>query len=129
MQRPAHRPAVIGLRRHLQRGRGDLAGLLEIATVAVRARGEHQQPRPVAGRDSRGLQGPVQRGQGFAEPAGPHPALGQRPVQVNEEIRVDGVSQCALGHLLGLGRVPDPVEGVGEPADQEDMLGRARWGR
>ena len=128
VQGPAHRPAVARLRCHLQRCGGDLAGLLDLAEVAVRARREHQQPGAVPGRDPRGGQGLIQRGQGLREPAGPHPALRQCPVQVNDEIGVDDVGQCAAGHLLGLGRVADPVQGVGEPAHQQVMLGRASRG-
>ena len=45
-----------------------------------------------------------------------------------DEIGLDGMRQRAVGHLLGLGRVADPVEGVGEPAHQTVVLGRASRG-
>ena len=63
VERPAHRPVVARLRRHYQRGLGDLASRLEIAADAVCARGQHQQPCTMPGRDPRRIQGIVQRGQ------------------------------------------------------------------
>ena len=125
VQRPAHRPVVARLRGHLQRGGGDLAGFLRIAPVAVRACREHQQPRAVPVGDSRRIQGTLQRGQRLRELADPHPALRQRPVQVDEQIGLDRMGQRPAGHLFGLRRVADPVEGVREAAHQEVMVRRA----
>ncbi len=52
-------------------------------------------------------------------------ALGQGPVQVDEEVGIDGRGEPALGHPFRLGRVADPVQGLGEPAHQAVVLGRA----
>ena len=82
---------------HRKRGRGDLAGLLDLAEVAVRPRREHEQPGAVPGRDPRRGQRPVQRGQGLREPARPHPALRQRPVQVDRAR--SGSTACASARL------------------------------
>ena len=65
VQRPAHGPVVARLRRRRQRAGGDLARLLDLAEVAVRPRGEHEQPGAVPGRDPGRGQRPVQRGQGL----------------------------------------------------------------
>ena len=52
----------------------------------------------------------------FGEPALPHPALDQCPVQVHQQIGLDSVSQGhALATRLGPGSVTDPVESVGQP--------------
>ena len=104
---------------------GDLVGHLDLAEVAVRPRDGHQQPRPVPGGDPGLGQGLVQRGQGLGEPAGHRAALGQRPVQVDEEIGVGGGGEPALGDPLGLGRVADPVQRLREPAQQAVVLRRA----
>ena len=128
VQRPAHGPVVARLRRRRERAGGDLARLLDLAEVDVRPRGEHEQPGAVPGRDPGRSQRPVQRGQGLRGRAGQHAALRQRPVQVHEEIGLGGVLQRAVRHLLGLGPVTDAVEGVGEPAGQPAVLGRAGRG-
>ena len=61
------------------------------------------------------------------EPA-THAALRQRPVQVHEQVGLGGVLQRAVRHLFGLCQVTDAVEGVGEPAGQPAVLGRAGRG-
>ncbi len=128
VQCPADRPVVTRLRcRHERRG-GDPAGLLGLAEVAVHPCGEHEQPGAVPGRDLGGGQSAVQHGQGFRGPAGPHTALRQCPVQVNEEIGLDGLGQCAVRHLLGLGGIADTVERLGESAHETVMLDRASRG-
>jgi hypothetical protein len=75
-----------------------------------------------------GSQGLIQPGQGLGEPAHPHPALGQRPVQVNEEIGLDGQRQGPGGRPLGLGRIADPVHSVREPGHQTVVPARASRG-
>ena len=128
VQRPAHGPVVARLRRRRERAGGDLAGLLDLAEVAVRPRGEHEQPGAVPGRDPGRSQRPVQRGQRLRGLAGQHAALRQRPVQVHEEIGLGGMLQRAVRHLLGRCPVADTVEGVGEPAGQPAVPGRASRG-
>ena len=49
-------------------------------------------------------------------------------MQVNDEIGLDGMRQRVVCHLLGLGRITDTVQGVGEPDLQAVVLGRARRG-
>jgi hypothetical protein len=94
----------------------------------VRPRREHEQPGAVPGRDPGRSQRPVQGGQKLRGPAGQHAALRQRPVQVNEEIRVDDMHQRVVRHLLRPGHIADAVESVSEPAHQSVMLGRASRG-
>jgi hypothetical protein len=48
-------------------------------------------------------------------------------VQVDQQIRIVGRREPALGYLLGLGRVSDPVERLGEQAEQAIMLSRISW--
>ncbi len=67
----------------------------------------------------------VQRGEGFWEAAGHRAALSQRPLQVDAEIRVGGSGQTAMCDPLGLGRVAYPVQGLGEPAHEAVVPGRA----
>jgi len=62
--------------------------------------------------------GPVQPGEGFGAAAGHPTALGQRHVQVDEQIGVADLLQRAAGHPLGLGDVAHPVERIGQPARQ-----------
>ena len=114
--------------RRRQRVGGDLARLLDLAEVAVRPRGEHEQPGPVPGRDPGRGQRPVQRGQGLRGLARQHAALRQRPVQVHQDIGLGGVLQRAVRHLLGRGPVADAVQGVGQPAGQPAVPGRAGRG-
>ena len=96
--------------------------------VAVRPRGAHEQPGAVPGRDPGRRQRPVQRGQGLRGLAGQHAAQRQRPVQVDEEIGLEGVLERAVRYLLGRKPVPDAVEGVGESAGQPAMPGRISRG-
>ena len=91
MQRPAHDPAVAGIRRRRECVGGDLARLLDLAEVEAYPRAEHQQPGTVPGREAGSGQRPVQRGQGLRGLTCPHAALRKRPVQVDEEIGLDGM--------------------------------------
>ena len=77
VQRPAHGPVVARLRRRRERTGGDPARLLDLAEVAVRPRGEHEQPGAVPGGDAGRGQRPVQRGQGLRGPS--PPACGTAP--------------------------------------------------
>ena len=124
VQCPGHGPVVGRLRGRLERAGGDPARLLDLAEVQLRARGEHQQPGAVPGRDPGRGQRPVQGGQRLRGRARQHAALRQRPVQVLDDVGLGGVLQRAARHLLGLGQVADAVEGVGEPAGQPAVPGR-----
>jgi hypothetical protein len=75
----------------------------------VGARGEDEQPSPVTGRDSRRIQGPVQRGQRLGRLPIADTALGERPVQVNEHVGIDDMLQRLAGHLLCPGYFADTV--------------------
>ena len=125
VQGPGDRPVVAASVAACERGRGELAGLFQLAMAAVRAGAEHEQPRPVAGRDPGRIQGPVQRGQRLVGLPDEDAALRERPVQVNEHVGIGDMRQRLVGHLLGSGRVTNPVEGVGEPAHQTVVVGRA----
>ena len=114
VQGPADGPVVVGLGRLGQGRAGHLVGQLDLAEFAVRPGDGHQQPGPVPAGDPGQGQGLVQRGQGFREPAGHGPALGQGPVQVDEEVGIVGGREAPLGYPLRLGRVADPVQGLGE---------------
>ena len=94
----------------------------------MRPRGEHQQPGTVPGRDAGGGQRPVQHGHRLRGPARQHAALRQCPVQVHQDIRLGGMLERAVGHLLGRRPVTHPVQGVGEPAGQPAVLRRAGRG-
>ena len=118
MQRPPDRPAIFDLACLSQCRGGDPAGGVDLAEIPVRSRGKHQQPGPVPGLEARLGHGPVQRGEGFGAAAGHPAALGQRHVQVDEQIGVADPLQRAAGHPLGLGDVAHPVERIGQPARQ-----------
>ena len=64
----------------------------------------------------------IQRGQGFGEPASHSPALGQGPVQVDQEVGMGGGDETPPGHAFRLGRVADPVQRLGEQAQQAFVL-------
>ena len=49
-------------------------------------------------------------------------------MQVNEHVGIGDMRQRLVGHLLGPGYVADTVEGVGEPAYQPVVVGRASGG-
>ena len=89
----------------------------------MRPRDEDEQPGPVPGGYPGEGQGLVQRAEGLWELAGQRAALRQGPVQVHEQVRVDSRGEPATGHLFRLGRVTDPVQGLGEPAHQAVVLG------
>ncbi len=43
-------------------------------------------------------------------------------MKIGEEVGIDGMSEGAVGHLLGCGRVPDPVQPFGQLTDELVML-------
>ena len=79
------------------------------------------------GRDLRRLKCPAQCGQRLGGLASLDPALSQGSVQINAEIRFDHVHQRIVRHLLGFGRIADPIERVGQPTDKDVVPGRADW--
>ncbi len=129
VQRPGHGPVVGRLGGRLERAGGHPAGLLDLAEVQVRPRGEHQQPGAVPGRDPG-------RGQrlGPARPATPRPsppACGTAPASSAGPRARSGsaaYSSARLATCSASASVAHPVEGVGEPAGQPAVPDRAGRG-
>ena len=125
-QRPAHGPVVACLRRRRERVAATrpafstslLLRCVRAASTSSRARCRAEIPGEASARSS--------EARDSARLPGQHAALGQRPVQIHEEIGLGGVLQRAVGHLLGRGPVTDAVEGVGEPAGQPVRAGPSR---
>ena len=47
-------------------------------------------------------------------------------MQVHEQVRIGGVAECSLSHLLGIRPVAGAVERVGQPAGQPAVPERSR---
>ncbi len=125
VQRPAGRPGVAGLLGGGERLVRLPAGRLDVAEVEVGARGQHEQAAAVLGGDAGRVERLAQGGERLVGLVRQHPALGQRPVQVDQQVGIGGVAERPLGDPLRLGPVAGPVERVGEPAGQPPVLDRA----
>jgi hypothetical protein len=122
-ERPTGGPPVA---RRLGRRQGParrLVGGLDVAETAMDTSAEHEQPRPVPVSDTGPVDRAPQRGEGLLEPAVDRPALGKRPMQIHQQVRLGHVREGSGGDLGGVGGVADPVERVGEPAGEQVVRG------